>query len=273
MFARRLLTVLVASTSAWLALAGCAPDPEGSDGDALVPVVNGIGDQEIVAERQLTGRDMAEKTLSLTFDDGPGRRTSELADYLAEKGVKGAFFINGVRVPGRQVAIDTIVGRGHLLANHTQNHKQLTRLSSDAVVKEISDTDAIIAHAQPQGPWVFRAPFGAWNTNVAGVVNGSAMRKYVGSVFWDEGGVLTASAAADWDCWGRGVSVERCGELYLNEIRSKKRGVVLMHDLHNKTIDMVKHILPTLIAEGYQFQALQDVPSVKRAIGAAAPAP
>ncbi|MBX3209785.1 MAG: polysaccharide deacetylase family protein [Labilithrix sp.] len=277
MVARRLLALLLVATSACVATAGCAVDGDGigeGDDDDNVVVGDGMSpDDELVAERQLNGSELPNKTISLTFDDGPGRRTGELADYLAEKGVKGAFFINGSKVAGRQGAIDKIVGRGHLLANHTHNHKQLTSLSAASVVKEIADTDAIIAQAQPQGPWVVRAPFGAWNANVARAINASSMKKYVGSVFWDQGGALTTTAAADWDCWGKGVSVQRCGDLYLNEIRTKKRGVVLFHDIHDKTVDMIKQIVPTLIAEGYTFAALEDVPSVKRAIaGASTPA-
>jgi hypothetical protein len=92
------------------------------------------------------------------------------------------------------------------------------------------------------------------------------MKKYVGSVFWDMGGELTATTAADWACWGKGVSIARCGELYLSEIHSKRHGIVLMHDIHSNTIDMVKQIVPKLIAQGYKFAPLTNVPSVKRAI-------
>ena len=271
MVARRLLALLLVATSACVASAGCAVETDDAD-DGAEETVAGDGDARedaLVAERQLSGSELPEKTIALTFDDGPGRRTAELADYLAAQGVKAAFFINGSKVAGRQAAVDQVVGRGHLLANHTHNHKQLTKLSAASIIKEIADTDAIISDAQPQGPWVLRAPFGAWNGTVARAVNASDMKKYVGSVFWDEGGELTATTAADWDCWGKGVSVERCGELYLNEIRKKKHGIVLMHDIHDKTVDMVKLILPTLMAEGYKFSALQDVPSVKRALAAA----
>lgn len=234
---------------------------------------DGTQQDELVAERQLNGSELPDKTLSLTFDDGPGERSGELADYLASAGVKATFFINGSNVAGRQGTIDEIARRGHLLANHTQNHRQLTKLSAASIVKEIADTDAILSAVQPDGPWIVRAPFGAWNGAVARAVNASDMRKYVGSVFWDAGGALTSKAAADWDCWAKGVSVERCGELYLNEIRTKRRGIVLSHDIHGRTVDMMKQILPTLIEEGYTFVALEDVPSVKRAIaGASAPA-
>jgi peptidoglycan/xylan/chitin deacetylase (PgdA/CDA1 family) len=274
MFARRLVALLFITSSACMALAGCSADTSdaggGEDGDDNTHIGDGNApEDEIVAERQLNGSEMADKTISLTFDDGPGQRTAELADYLADKNIKAAFFINGMKVPGRQSHIDKIVGRGHLLANHTQNHKQLTRLSSSQLISEITETDDIIKAAQPNGPWIIRAPFGAWNGNIARTVNGTAMKKYVGSVFWDEGGALTTSAAADWDCWGKGVSVSRCGELYLQEIRAKKRGIVLFHDIHNKTVDMIKEIVPKLIADGYKFQATEETPAVKRAIAAA----
>ena len=269
MFARRLLALVLASSAlACTALTGCASPTEEEDADDGVVEGSGDGTSEdaIVSERQLMGNELGNKEIVLTFDDGPGGRSAELADYLAAQGIKATFFINGKNVSGRQGAIDTIIGRGHLLANHTHNHLQLTKLNGDRVVKEVADTDAIIARVQPQGPFVVRAPFGAWTGNTARAINNSAMKKYVGSVFWDVGGALTSSAAADWDCWGKGVSVDRCGSLYLNEIRTKKRGIVLMHDVHNKTVDMVKAIVPTLKAEGFKFVQLESVPSVKRAI-------
>jgi peptidoglycan/xylan/chitin deacetylase (PgdA/CDA1 family) len=270
MSARLAALLLASSIVACGALTGCAAETgEGLD-EPVLGDGDGTSEDAIVSERQLMGNEMPDKTINLTFDDGPGPRTKELADFLGAEGVKATFFINGKNVAGRQSAIDAIIGRGHLLANHTHNHLQLTRLSSDKIVKEVTDTDAIIAQVQPQGPFLIRAPFGAWNGGTARALNGSAMKKYVGSVFWDVGGALTSTAAADWDCWGKGVSVERCGQLYLNEIRTKKRGIVLMHDVHGKTVDMMKNILPVLKAEGYKFAQCDQVPSVKRALGAAA---
>jgi peptidoglycan/xylan/chitin deacetylase (PgdA/CDA1 family) len=91
----------------------------------------------------------------------------ELADCLAQNGVPGTFFINGMKLPGRQAMVDKVTGRGHLLANHTQHHLQLTKLSSANLLKEVADTDAIVAAEQPGGPFLIRAPFGAWNGTIA----------------------------------------------------------------------------------------------------------
>ncbi|MEZ4263404.1 MAG: polysaccharide deacetylase family protein [Polyangiaceae bacterium] len=248
------------------ALAGCAASAE----DAELDDGDGVSEDAIVTERQLFGTDMPAKTISLTFDDGPGPRTKELADYLAAEGIKATFFINGKNVPGRQSAIDAIIGRGHLLANHTQNHVSMPSLSGNSLYNAVEDTDVTIRQVQPQGPFLLRAPYGAWNGRVARELNGTDMKKYVGSVFWDIGGELNAHAAADWDCWGKGVSVQRCGDLYVEEVGRRDHGIVLMHDVHSRTVDMVKNIVPTLKRQGYKFARLDDVPSIKRAVAGAA---
>jgi peptidoglycan/xylan/chitin deacetylase (PgdA/CDA1 family) len=191
MLPQKLIALLLASSAlACGVLAGCAaPTAEEEEEPFIEGSGDGDGADEIVSERQLMGNELPDKTISLTFDDGPGPRTAELADYLAAEGVPATFFINGKNVPGRQATIDKIIGRGHLLANHTQNHLQLTRLAADKVVKEVADTDVTIARAQPNQPFVIRAPFGAWNGNTARAINATPMKKYVGSVFWDVGAV------------------------------------------------------------------------------------
>jgi len=257
---------LALAASVALAAAGCAAEPASDD----EPEIGGVAgsESEVVSERQLYGTELPEKTFVLTFDDGPGPRTAELGDYLADQNIHGTFFMNGRNYPGRQAQTAKIVAREHLLANHSQNHLQLTRLSSDKLVSEIKLTDDIMKVLQPEAPSILRAPFGAWSGSVARNLNASDMKKYVGSVFWEVGGQLTANAGADWDCWGKGYSVERCAELYLKEARAKKRGIILIHDVHNKSVDMTKYIVPKLLAEGYKFAKLTDVPSVKRALGA-----
>lgn len=264
---RFVASIVALSAVACVSVAGCAADTGDGSDEAFEGDTNSSED-EIVSESQLMGSELPAKTLALTYDDGPGPRTGELADYLADKGVPAAFFINGIKVPGRQALVDKVINRGHILANHTQNHLQLTRLSSTKIVDEVAKTDAIIVQHQPSGPSLIRAPFGAWNGTVARTINGTAMKKYVGSIFWDIGGELTSTSAADWDCWGKGVAVQRCGDLYLSEIRRRGRGIVLMHDIHNKSVDMTKYILPKLVAEGFKFVKLTDVPSIKRAMGA-----
>lgn len=64
-----------------------------------------------------------EKTVYLTFDDGPKPgRTEKVLDVLDRKGVKGTFFLIGrkaVRHPG---LVREIAERGHTVGNHTFSH-------------------------------------------------------------------------------------------------------------------------------------------------------
>jgi peptidoglycan/xylan/chitin deacetylase (PgdA/CDA1 family) len=275
MIARRLTAFALLSTAGCFAVAGCTKTVEEDAIDEAAPADgDGSNEDALVGEHQLSGSELPEKTIALTFDDGPGARTQELAEYLGSQSIPATFFINGKNAPGRQRALQAVIDQGHIIGNHTQNHLQLTSLSAAKVIDEVTRTDDVIRQFQPEGPWLLRAPFGAWNGSTARAVNSTAMTKYVGSIFWNMGGQLTASAAADWDCWGKHVSIQRCGELYLNEIRNRGKGISLMHDIHSNTVDMVKTIIvPTLIAEGWHFAKLTDVPAIQRALGTAGAGP
>jgi peptidoglycan/xylan/chitin deacetylase (PgdA/CDA1 family) len=271
-----LLTGIFAIGIGAFGAAGCASEvDDGSTEPSADGTDNVYSEDNLISEGQLFGRDLAPKEIALTFDDGPGPRTAELSKYLKEQNIPATFFINGKNVPGRQNVLTQIISDGHIVANHTQNHVQLTKLSSANAVNEIVRTDEFIVQSGQAGPWLLRPPFGAWSGSIARAANQTAMSKYVGSVFWDIGGDINANAAADWACWSAKYkySVKQCGDLYLKETRSRGRGIVLMHDIHSPTVDMVKQLVPVLKAEGFKFVKVSDVPSIKSKIDAGQPAP
>lgn len=213
------------------------------------------------------GAAMNDKSLALTFDDGPSEATIELSAFLKAEGISATFFVNGTHIEGREAVLDQQLADGHLLGNHTHTHAALTTLSHADVVTEVTETDRLLAGRVAADKLYFRPPFGDWNEAVATALSGSAMKKYRGPVGWDVGDSLTEDSAADWDCWDEqnGTrTVEECGDLYLKEIRAKKRGVVLLHDgppggAGIKTTSMVKYIVPILKAEGYTFARIDEV--------------
>ena len=66
-------------------------------------------------------------------------------------------------------------------------------------------------------------------------------------------------SAADWHCWKKGYSPQKCKKGYMYDIKRKKGGIVLMHDIHAKTYIMLKYMLPELIDKGYKFITLDEV--------------
>lgn len=210
--------------------------------------------------RQMLGADLPKGTFALTFDDGPSIRTVELAQFLNEHGARSTFFVQGSQAETNIDAVRATKGYGHIIGNHSYSHPHMTK-SADPV-GEVSRTDALIAPFIDKAVFLFRAPYGDWSATLPTILNDSSMKKYVGSVFWDIGGEYADGFAADWDCWNRGVSVEACGDRYLDEMEYRGRGIVLAHDIHSRTVDMMKYVVPIMIERGYRFVGVDEVPNI-----------
>jgi len=248
-------------------------------------------DQALVAPPAVyRGTSLPAKHVALTFDDGPGTNTAALSAYLKSRNIRATFFVNGRSAPAHPGVLATIAADGHLLANHTQNHYDLrstaqfplTPAGEAALVDELAATDALIAPYVPDGAFLFRAPYGYFDARAYGVLHASAMDKYVGHVDWEIGAQRTATFGADWACWENAprLSSRQCGDLHLNEIRARGRGIVLMHDADKgngtlnrdvdvgtgNTLDMVRTIVPVLEAEGYTFVRADEVPAIAAAL-------
>lgn len=211
--------------------------------------------EDAVGTRNLTARDfgLADKELVLTLDDGPGPRTVELAEWLAREGIPAVFFMIGENARTRPDAVRRVVeisqanGGLFIVANHSMTHTTaLPEQGVDGSISEIMSADDVLKHAieasQPRDPiYLFRPPYGAFTAlgraNIARV-NEAGATKYIGPVFWDIGGAMDNGWSADWACWGR-VSMQRCIDGYIAEARAKRKGVILAHDIHSKTVDML----------------------------------
>lgn len=277
------MRVLVLSIPAGVFLIACATAERehGEKSAAALSFAEGDNDG-------YTGTTLGDKQLALTFDDGPGSRTLELSAWLRDQGIRATFFVNGMHYGADPGAMITqVVADGHLVGNHTQDHLDLTSLSDRDIVSELEETDAIIAPYVPQDRFLFRAPYGNWNSHDYDVLEATPMKKYVGPVKWSIGGEMTSSYGADWDCWqntdGYGVmTTKACGDRYLAEIRDRGHGIILCHDQDygdssnhaleqgkGNTVDMIEYIVPILKSEGYTFVRVDEVPDVAKAFGSA----
>lgn len=249
-------------------------------------------DTQAIGVASMIGESLPLKTLALTFDDGPGPRTSELSTYLKNEGIHAGFFVNGKMVHDPAI-LQQLIDDGHVIGNHTQSHASLTgratakaHLDDAQTVSELSQTDALIAPFVVADRFMFRAPYGDFDAASASAINASAMGKYVGPIKWNIGDHMGLHQATDWDCWSPGndgqvLTVERCGQLYLEEINAIGRGIVLMHDpyfiggnpANGGTVDMIEAIVPILKANGYSFVRIDEVPEIASVLPPLPPPP
>ena len=144
----------------------------------------------------ILGDAMPDRTLCLTFDDGPGLHTLEIAEYLHGFGIPGTFFLIGnyaERVaPGE---LRRLMQLGHLIGNHTRSHEDWV----SHPVEEIERAHRAIepfATTGRLGRLPFRAPRGFWNRSLAESLNADERlrRTYFGPVGWD-------IDCRDWEFW------------------------------------------------------------------------
>src|ERR1035438_2526721 len=76
------------------------------------------------------------RTVALTFDDGPGPRTAELARLLRDQGVPGTFFVLGESIERHGHVLDTLRDCGHVIGLHGDRHRPFS--SAEHAAGELS---------------------------------------------------------------------------------------------------------------------------------------
>jgi peptidoglycan-N-acetylglucosamine deacetylase len=159
---RRLLAFGIAALWFGQALPGRGEQAAGGFPRFLRPLP---GDSAVASGRSAVSRG---RSLLLTFDDGPDLvGTSLILDELTRRGLKAVFFVNGHHIVrdrpedlARRDLLRKLATYGHLVGNHTMNHKNLC-LEREAMAKEIDGASEIIAYATSIRPLLFRSPYGA----------------------------------------------------------------------------------------------------------------
>jgi peptidoglycan/xylan/chitin deacetylase (PgdA/CDA1 family) len=106
-----------------------------------------------------------DRVVALTFDDGPNEPyTSEIADFLESRGIRGTFFQVGRCVERYPAATDRIAAAGHVIGNHSLTHRFTTYLRPGAFRREVDRTQDVLRErlgrtpALARTPWLWRQP-------------------------------------------------------------------------------------------------------------------
>ena len=180
------------------------------------------------------------KVIALTFDDGPGPYTAHLLDILDQYGAKATFFLIGSKVSGQASVVRSIHARGHQLGNHSWSHPELPKLSVDQIAGEIDRTNEAIKQATGVKPTILRPPYGAVN----GVVLEQLRARGMSSILW----------SVDTRDWADRNSQIVCSRAVAG---ARPGAVILMHDIHQTSVNAVPCILSSLKQQGYSFVTIQ----------------
>lgn len=183
--------------------------------------------------------------IALTFDDGPhSEHTLKLLSVLNQHGVKATFFLLGKNIKGRENIVKQIFQEGHLIANHSYNHRHLLQCDDNTVIQELRDTNDVIENITGQTSSYFRPPYGETDDRV----NNLAGSLGLNSIMW-------SLDTNDWK--GAGI------DAVVNELMTAQRGsIILCHDgvpASNQTIEAVNIAIPKLQQQGLNFVTLSEL--------------
>jgi peptidoglycan/xylan/chitin deacetylase (PgdA/CDA1 family) len=156
----------------------------------------------------------AGRRVALTFDDGPnGATTDAIVATLNRHHVDATFFVVGSNASGQRARLRRMHEAGHVIANHTWSHPQLTGLTNEQIREQLTSTSRVIRRATGESPDIFRAPYGARDSRVDRVARRAGMR----DIIWDVD-------TRDWSLPGSDSIIRHA----VNDARNGS--IILMHD-------------------------------------------
>lgn len=142
------------------------------------------------------------KTVALTFDDGPGPQTLEVADALDAAGVVGTFFQTGQHASEHPEVTRELARRGHLVAGHSWDHRYPQQVkggwTTRFVAEQMTRTATLLEETTGQ-PACFYRPPGGFLDGVPAAARRSGVEVVmwsVDSLDWKQPGTTTQAATA-----------------------------------------------------------------------------
>ena len=114
-------------------------------------------------------------------------------------------------------------------------------------------------------------PGGGWCSRDSQMMNSDPeLSSYVAPLYWSMGGSVVREDsknpnsplidAGDEECWTSArVPFAQCLDGYRATIRRHNGGVLLNHDVHIQSVELLRLLIPELKAQGYQFITLDEV--------------
>jgi peptidoglycan/xylan/chitin deacetylase (PgdA/CDA1 family) len=197
-----------------------------------------------------------EKTMFLTFDDGPTVYTGQVLDTLRDKQVKGTFFVVGTSVAnlgdrGKDL-LRRIVDEGHTLAIHCNVHKYEDIYQSvEAFLDDFNKAYEMIFEITGTRADIFRFPGGSvnnFNADVRDRLFDEMTRR--GFTYYDWN-------AASGDS-SKKVTVESAYQNSVSQAGSGRRVILLMHDTREASVNALPRVIDKYLENGYNFSRITN---------------
>ena len=225
---------------AWFIKRNGRETPVFSNASAIVDKYNGYYIDKTAAKNK-------DKVLYLTFDAGyENGNIEQTLDVLKDEDVPAAFFILDNLILKNENLVKRMVDEGHLICNHTKNHRNLSSCSAEEIEKNLNDLEKI--YEERIGRTLdkyFRFPEGKFSEKALKTVSSMGYR----TIFW-------SFAYDDWDNARQPEPQKAIKKIISN---THDGAIILLHPTSKTNADILPELISTWRSMGYRFGTLTDL--------------
>ncbi|WP_293573084.1 glycosyltransferase [Phaeobacter sp.] len=196
---------------------------------------------------------LPDKTILLTFDDGPTETyTRDILNILRDEDVSATFFMVGNHMFEQKALVTEMTNANMDFGLHTFSHPEMDKVSPGRVKVELALQSRMFSWMTGLSPVVFRAPF----VRGPGPLEGELARR-IKEIVDQRYHLLGATIVPpDW----RDLSAEQLVEFTLDKLDGTGQ-VIMLHDGGGNratTVEALRMLIPELKGRGYEFLTLQE---------------
>ena len=188
-----------------------------------------------------------EKRMFLTFDAGyENGNVEKILDVLKEKEVSAAFFLLDNIILKNTDLVLRMANEGHLVCNHTKNHKNLSSSSEDEITRNLRSLEMIYEEkCGREMAKYFRFPEGKYSISSLAAVQKLGYK----TIFW-------SFAYDDWDN-GRQPDPQKAKKKILDNTHNG--AVMLFHPTSSTNAAIISDLIDEWRNMGYSFGTLDEL--------------
>lgn len=185
------------------------------------------------------------KKVYLTFDEGyEAGYTEKILEVLKQNDVKATFFITAHYVNTKPELVQKMIDEGHIIGNHTVNHKSMPSLNLEEIKKEVMELHTAIYEKFGYEMKYIRPPKGEYSEKTVAYCNTLGYTTVMWSFAYD-----------DWD-ENKQDRTEYAKKKILDNIHNG--AVILLHGNSKDNTNILDYCIKEIKSMGYQFASLDE---------------
>ena len=186
-----------------------------------------------------------DKSVYLTFDNGyEAGYTSKLLDTLKENDVKAAFFITAHYLNTAPELVERMINEGHIVGNHTVNHKSMPDLENEKIKEEIMNLHTAVYKKFEYEMKYIRPPMGEFSERTLEEIKKLGYKTTMWSLAYD-----------DWDENKQGREEYGKSKIISN---IHNGAVILLHANSKDNCNILDNCIKEIKQMGYEFKTLDE---------------